>query len=299
MPELAPLEIGLVAQVREQLSAIQNEQLSDLDVWRFVVARKKSVPKSISMITSFIEWYDKPLVGADNLTPRNILELPDPDEPVYRSYFFHSNQGHSKTGCPLYWEKTGVCSVNFPVVNQSISTERMVIRHVRQQEYVFRDRCSRASAFYGRAVTKQICVFDLHNLSYSLHTNAISAFRQCLSIDEANYPERLDHLIMFNAPWFFTALWSMLRAFVDPVTAEKIVIVGHDFLPTLRKHIDDSQIPAELGGQRSDFGWTFPENRVDPDEMLAAACPLRPQEPSKAELGTEPSSQVADLDEKK
>lgn len=279
------LDHELVTQARALLTEEQNANFTDHDVMRFIIARKGNIKKSHAMMEHYHEWYDKVLHGSEKLTPRNILSQPDPDEHIYQKYFHHSNLGFSKKGCPIYWEKTGMCSANFPTVTKSIPCDGLIIRHVRQQEIVFTQRCKRASEFYGKPVTKQTIVFDLKGLVYSLDTNALSTFRACLKIDEAYYPERLDHFFMINVPWYFTALWAIVKPWIDPVTAEKFVLLGSDYLDTLKKYIDESQIPTELGGKRENFGWTFPENSIDSDEILAAACPDRPIHPMKE--GTE------------
>jgi hypothetical protein len=51
---------------------------------------------------------------------------------------------------------------------------------------------------------------------------------------------------------------NMIKTWVDPVTAEKIRILGTDFLDHLREQIDDEEIPVELGGSCSDFRWSWP-----------------------------------------
>ena len=58
---------------------------------------------------------------------------------------------------------------------------------------------------------------------------------------------------------------------VDPHTATKIMIVGSDYLPHLLERIDISQIPEELGGQRSNFGWSVPENVEVSVELMGKA----------------------------
>jgi hypothetical protein len=278
----------LIAEVRKHLAEEFNRQLSDDDLVRFIVARKRNIAKATTMAMHFCEWYDKPIAGHEHLSPRTVLfiHMPDPNEDIYRQYFPHSNLGHAKNGCPVYWEKSGVCSKNFHTVNKLVPNESMVIRHIRQQEFVFQDRCQRASQFFNRSISKQIIVFDLKNLTYTLDTHAISVFRQSLSIDEAYYPERLDHLFMINAPWFFTAIWSMLRPWIDPITAEKIMIIGSDYLPTLRKYIDDSQIPAELGGLRENFAWTFPDNHSETDDFLSLAAVPTPKEAEDSHISS-------------
>jgi hypothetical protein len=50
----------------------------------------------------------------------------------------------------------------------------------------------------------------------------------------------------------------MVKTWIDPVTSDKIKIVGSDFIGTLREHMDDSEIPPELGGSCPDFKWQWP-----------------------------------------
>lgn len=71
---------------------------------------------------------------------------------------------------------------------------------------------------------------------------------------------------------FFTAIWALIKPWIDPVTSDKIQILGSDYLPTLREAIDDSQIPPELGGSAEGFYWTAPapEEYGGSFEQLAA-----------------------------
>lgn len=57
---------------------------------------------------------------------------------------------------------------------------------------------------------------------------------------------------MLNAPRVFSALWALARVFVDPRTAAKVAVLspGPAQLAALREHLDDSHIPASLGGSR-------------------------------------------------
>lgn len=62
------------------------------------------------------------------------------------------------------------------------------------------------------------------------------------------YPEQLGILLIVNSPWSFTAVWSVVKGWLDERTRAKIVIVGGRPIDELRKHIDDDQIPEFLGG---------------------------------------------------
>lgn len=137
-------------------------------------------------------------------------------------------------------------SSRFAAVSKELTVDQLVARHIRQQELMMH-RLRYISHKLQRPIEKQVIVFNLKHLSYSLDPNALSAFRRTLQIDQDYYPERLHHFVMINAPWFFTAMWSMIKPWIDPVTAEKFKILGSDYLPALREIIDNESIPAELG----------------------------------------------------
>eukprot|EP00128_Syssomonas_multiformis_P017703 Colp12_sorted_trinity150504_noHs@25047 len=235
-----------------------NSLLEDHDVHRFLRARSWHVKEAEDMIVNWAKWRETPLPGTESTTPANILDDPaDPNEEVYKTYMPHANQGVDKHGCPIYWEKTGVISSRFHLIKQELTTDDLVNRHVRQQEIMMR-RLEHQSEKAGQLIEKQVIVLDLKDLSYSLDTCAINTFRKTVHIDEANYPERLSHLFMINAPWFFTAIWKMITPLLNPVTTDKIKILGSNYLKTLQEYIDLSEIPEELGGTNKDFNWQAP-----------------------------------------
>ncbi|KAJ6001571.1 hypothetical protein N7499_002526 [Penicillium canescens] len=94
------------------------------------------------------------------------------------------------------------------------------------------------------------------------------------------YPETIQRIFVCNAPSYFATIWKYLKGWVDPYTAEKIVILSDaEVLPTLREHIDDANIPSIFGGGfpfkhgmlpdldnniRQRLNWDSPEKSVPP-----------------------------------
>jgi quinol-cytochrome oxidoreductase complex cytochrome b subunit len=68
---------------------------------------------------------------------------------------------------------------------------------------------------------------------------------------QAFYPECLKTLFIINCPWYFTAIYSIFKPFIDKKTATKFQLLGTNFIDTLSKFIDRSEIPADLGTIRS------------------------------------------------
>jgi hypothetical protein len=64
-------------------------------------------------------------------------------------------------------------------------------------------------------------------------------------------------MVMINAPWYFSAIWALVSYCVDPITAQKISIVGADYQELLKELIDDDNIPSDLGGT-ADVSWHYP-----------------------------------------
>jgi len=148
------------------------------------------------------------------------------------------------------------------LVKSLLSEDEIFVRHVRQQEYMM-TRLKRASLKHGKLIEKQVIVFDMKAVFMVADFMALRVFRRTLDVDQACYPERLKKMYLINAPFTFTAIWSLVSPWIDPHTVSKIRIVGCDFMDTLRQDIAEDQIPIEYGGTRENFAWTFPGNREE------------------------------------
>ena len=76
------------------------------------------------------------------------------------------------------------------------------------------------------------------------------------------YPETLSKMFIINAPTLFTAVWKMIKGFLDERTASKVEILGSNYEKRLLEAIDAENLPTYLGGtcecangcQNSDIG---------------------------------------------
>jgi hypothetical protein len=87
-------------------------------------------------------------------------------------------------------------------------------------------RLYHSSILHKRPIEKQVIVFDLKDLTYSLETRALSVFRKIITIDQDYYPERLKYFFVINAPWYFSVIWNVVYPWIDPVTRDKMKIIG-------------------------------------------------------------------------
>ena len=69
-----------------------------------------------------------------------------------------------------------------------------------------------------------------------------------LRIDQEYYPETLSEHFIINSPYIFSAIWSLIKGWLDPVTAAKFHILGADYAGMLRERIKPEHLLQEYGG---------------------------------------------------
>lgn len=274
MSELSAEEMEGIKELRTRLSTEVNAALNTQDCLRFLVARKHDLENTVTMVENWYEWYTTPF-GAEGtgFTPGNMLNLDnieDPDMEVINELVPHSFSGFCKNGCPIFWEKTGIIAGNIPKLKNKFSMDQMMEQHIRIQAImeVRRDYISRK---LNKPIEQVMIVCDYTDLSFSPDLFGIDYCKQLFTIDEKYYPERLYKTYLINAPWYFTALYRLVSPWIDAKTASKIVVLGSDYLDTIREDIEDSDIPVELGGSKENFKWSWPF----PEESGAAPGQIR------------------------
>ena len=199
-------------------------------------------------------------------------------------------------GLPAYYMKAG--KVNPDLLLKFVTVDDMVTTHLWGQEYSFK-RAEEKSKELGRNIDQFVNIVDLQGLTMSHrsclksqhnttqhHSNAHSGLRgfthvslcwcgvwgctvgECgvfrfmttvAALDSQYYPESLGKTYIINAPWIFPALWKLIRGSLDPVTAEKIHVLGHNYQEVLRERFESADLPSEYGGTCRCAGGCIPE----------------------------------------
>jgi len=173
------------------------------------------------------------------------LLSPDPKEDVYQALCPNAHHRWDKQGHPLYIERTGI--IRMPDLLAHLEENDLVVRHVRHLEYVMR-RMHNTSVRFGRNIEKHIIVFDLSGFQIKPDFSGNRVFTATMNIDQNYYPERLYKFFMINAPWYFRATWKLVKNFIDPLTRQKIEIMGTDYKEKLLEFIDAENLPVMYGG---------------------------------------------------
>lgn len=72
--------------------------------------------------------------------------------------------------------------------------------------------------------------------------------KQASAISQNYYPERLGKLYLINAPWGFSSVFGIIKGFLDPVTVQKIYVLGSGYHAELEKQVAKENLPKIFGG---------------------------------------------------
>lgn len=100
---------------------------------------------------------------------------------------------------------------------------------------------------------------DLKSIPFLLSNSLLRSLKRIIDIDQDYYPETLKNILVINAPIYFTAIWAIVKPWLDPIVANKVQVSGSNFLSKLLNYMDIDQIPVEYGGKRENFSWKSPE----------------------------------------
>ena len=56
-------------------------------------------------------------------------------------------------------------------------------------------------------------------------------------------------MYIVNAPFLFTAIWTIVKGFIDEKTRKKINIIGGSYKKTLLAAVEAENLPEWLGGE--------------------------------------------------
>jgi len=82
-------------------------------------------------------------------------------------------------------------------------------------------------------MTKHVSVLDAHNIGLTNVTCVKELMKRILGDVQVMYPETLQKLYIINAGWLFKTAWVVIKNFLHPITAGKVVIHGTNYREAL------------------------------------------------------------------
>ncbi|KAF9563378.1 hypothetical protein CPC08DRAFT_632804 [Agrocybe pediades] len=219
------------------------ERMDDASLLRFLRARKFDLVKTKEMLLAAEKW--RVDFGVDEIVKNfDFKEKAEVDK--YYPQYYHKTD---KDGRPLYVERLG--NLDIGALYKVTTQERLLQRLVLEYEKFLTERLPACSAAAGHPVENICTILDLQGVSMSNFYMVKDYLSAASSIGQDRYPETMGKFYIINAPWAFTAVWMVIKPWLDVVTVNKIKILGSGYKDELKKQIPLENLPKEFGGQCS------------------------------------------------
>ncbi|KAH7888185.1 CRAL-TRIO domain-containing protein [Phlebopus sp. FC_14] len=237
------------------------ERMDDATLLRFLRARKFDVAAAKLMLLNAEQWRKD--FGVDDIVKN--FEFPEKEkvDELYPQYYHNMD----KDGRPIYIERLG--KLNIDALYKVTSQERQLKRFVLEYEKFLSERLPACSKAVGYPVETSCTILDLEGVSLTNFYNVRDYVLQTARIGQDRYPECMGKFYIINAPWAFSAVWMIIKPWLDEVTVAKIDILRSGaYKDKLLAQIPAENLPAEFGGKcqcpggcsLSDAGpWNLPE----------------------------------------
>ncbi|XP_055938033.1 retinal-binding protein-like [Argiope bruennichi] len=244
MDDMRENERKVVEELRRRtINDVTLKMLEDISLfYRFAKARDFNITEAETMLRKNIAWRKE--MGIDT-----ILTDYEPPE-VLAKYAPTSFICFDKFGCIVRLHDCGRADVKGLWSVATKAEWAKFCAYVIEQDT---QRVIKRGGNFGKPLYTGID--DFENLTYA---NAISIktlqFLLCLlKVFTDNYPEVLRTEIIINAPVYFTWVFAELKPILSNAIIEKVRIYGKDsWKEDLLKEIDADELPAYLGGNRTD-----------------------------------------------
>ncbi|ODV58971.1 phosphatidylinositol/phosphatidylcholine transfer protein SEC14 ASCRUDRAFT_38263 [Ascoidea rubescens DSM 1968] len=227
---------------RNQLKAENyTKRLDDPTLLRFLRARKFDVQLSKQMFIACEAWRKEN--GVDTI----LSDFVYTEKPIVASFYPQYYHKVDKDGRPIYIEELG--SVNITEMYKITTQERMIKNLIWEYESFQKYRLPACSRRSGYLIETSCTIMDLKGISISSAYQVLSYVREASKIGQDYYPETMGKFYLINAPFGFATVFNIFKPFLDPVTVNKIFILGRTYQTELLKQIPIENLPEKFGGK--------------------------------------------------
>ncbi|KAF8632406.1 hypothetical protein AX17_004847 [Amanita inopinata Kibby_2008] len=216
------------------------ERMGDATLLRFLRARKFDVVKAKEMLLNAEQWRND--YGVEELVNNFDFKEKKEVDKWYPQYYHKID----KDGRPVYIERLG--QLDIKALYAATTQERQLQRLVVEYEKFLTERLPACSAASGHPVETSCTILDLGGVSLTNFYRVKDYVFQAASVGQDRYPETMGKFYIINAPWAFSAVWSIIKPWLDEVTVSKINILGGSYKDTLIQQIPVENLPKEFGG---------------------------------------------------
>ncbi len=158
--------------------------------------------------------------------------------------------GYHKTdiyGRPIYIEL--ISKVNLTELFKFTTEERMTKYYIKEYERLMKYRFPACSKKVGKIIEQSLTILDMEGIGIGLLTGKTKEFvKLAADIGQNYYPEMLGQMFLINTSFFFSAVWTICKAFVDEKTRNKISVEKSSYQKKLLELVDKDNLPSFFGG---------------------------------------------------
>lgn len=147
----------------------------------------------------------------------------------------------------MYIEQLGNIDLN--AMYKITTSDRMLSNLVVEYEKVADPRLPACSRKTGHLLETCCSILDMKGVGLSKAPSVYGYLQQASAISQNYYPERLGKLYVINAPWGFSGVFSIVKKFLDPVTVNKIHVLGSGYEKELLSQVPAENLPKSFGGK--------------------------------------------------
>ncbi|PGH21561.1 hypothetical protein AJ80_03121 [Polytolypa hystricis UAMH7299] len=236
-----PEQDAQVYQLRVMLEQLEyKDRLDTLTLLRFLRARKFDVEAAKNMFVETEKWRKE--FGTDDL----VRDFDYPEKAQVFEYYPQYYHKTDKDGRPVYIERLG--KINLTAMYKITSQDRMLKHLVCEYEKLADPRLPACSRKAGKLLETCCTIMDLYGVGITSAPSVYNYIKRASAISQNYYPERLGKLYIINAPWGFGSVFNMIKGFLDPVTVQKIHVLGSGYEAELLAQVPAENLPTEFGG---------------------------------------------------
>jgi hypothetical protein len=146
----------------------------------------------------------------------------------------------------VYIEQLG--GIDLQAMYKITTAERMLLNLAVEYERVADPRLPACSRKSGTLLETCCTIMDLKGVGLTKAPQVYSYVKQASALSQNYYPERLGRLYLINAPWGFSTVWGVVKGWLDPVTVQKIHVLGSGYQKDLLSQVPAENLPKEFGG---------------------------------------------------
>lgn len=159
----------------------------------------------------------------------------------------HGYHKTDKMGRPIYIEL--ISKVDLTELFKHTSEDRMMKYYIKEYERLMGYRFPACSKVKGELVEQSLTILDMEGVGIGLLTGKTKEFIKIASdIAQNYYPEMLGTMYLIKTGFFFSAVWTLVKGFVDEKTRDKIKVEKSSYQKKLLETVDAENLPSFLGG---------------------------------------------------